>query len=143
MLLSSRLRYLIRLRLPLSQMATHQPEPVNPEDLHEATKELDAINAQMKLVDQRKLAAVATPLGRATMSLSPVPALDGEPGQGPMPMQGVNQSDNNQEERPAKWQRENFKGGNSQGKGKGHSGRGSQLTPTAQQVPPRQLTPSR
>ena len=143
MLLPSLPRYLIHDRLPLPPMAIHQPEPINPEDLHEATKELDAINAQMKLVDQRKLAAVATPLGRATMSLSPVPAPDGEPGQGAMPMQGVSHSDHNQEERPAKWQRENFKGGNSQGKGKGHSGRGSQLVPAPQQTPQRQSAPPR
>ena len=77
------------------------------------------------------------------MSMSPVPALESELGQGAMPMQGVNNSDNNQEARPAKWHRENFKGGHSQGKGKGHSGRGSQMAPAPQQTPPRQLAPPR
>ena len=137
MLLSRLPRYLTPGRSSLPLMAIHQPEPINPEDLHEATKELDAINAQMKLVEQRKM-AVATPLGRASMPMNPVPALEGELGQGAMPMQGVNNSDNNQEERPAKWQRENFKGGHSQGKGKGHSGRGSQMVPAPQQTPQRQ-----
>ena len=63
MLLPRSLRYLTHSRSSLLPMAIHQPKPINPEDLHQATKELDAINAQMKLVDQRKL-AVATPLGR-------------------------------------------------------------------------------
>ena len=86
----------------LLPMAILQPEPINPEDLHEATKELDAINAQMQLVNQRKL-AVATPHRRTSMPMSPLPAPTGEPGQGTMPTQGIDNSDNNQEERPAKW----------------------------------------
>ncbi|CAE7659293.1 unnamed protein product [Symbiodinium necroappetens] len=136
------LRYLTHSRSFLLPMAILQPEPINPEDLHEATKELDAINAQMKLVDQRKL-TVATPLGRASMPMSPLPAPEGELGQGAMPMLGVSNSDNNQEERPAKWQRENFKGGTSQGKGKGHSGRGSQMVQAPQQSQNRQPAPTR
>ena len=123
-------------------MATFQPELINPEDLHEATKELDAINAQMKLVEQRKL-EVATPLGRASMPASPGPAQNSEREQGTMPMQGVSNSDNSQEERPAKWHRENFKGSHSQGKGKGHSGRGSQIVPAPQPTPQRPPAPSR
>ena len=84
---------------------------VNPEDLVEATKELQAIEAQMQLAQSihRPTPPASTP--------GPTP---------PGPMDLSNGDDTqDMEGRPTKWPRDGSKGTNQPGKGKGMQGRGA------------------